>query len=71
MFHATVAHMDGTRQYLGLYPTREEAAAAAAAARTHDTDATMIVAEQQRQRETRHTTRHNAPALWDMLNPSR
>lgn len=68
MYRATIVRPDGEHVEVGLYNTRQEAAQAAESVREPH-DAVIVVEANHRDRD--RTTRHNAPALWDMLNPSR
>jgi hypothetical protein len=68
MYRAVIVRPDGEHVEVGLFSTRDEAVQAAA--RVRGPNDTTIVTEANRHGRPA-TTRHNAPALWDMLNPPR
>lgn len=70
MYRATIIRPDGEHVEVGLYNTRDEAVQAAEAVR-EPSEAVIVVEANHRDRDRDRTTRHNAPALWDLLNPGR
>lgn len=68
MYRAVIVRPDGEHVEVGLYSTRDEAVQAVARVRGPNDTSIVTVANW---RDKPETTRHNAPALWDMLNPPR
>jgi hypothetical protein len=71
MYRATIVRPDGEHVEVGLYSTRDEAIHAAARVRGPNDTTIVTEANRRGRRDREATTRHNAPALWDLLNPSR